>query len=491
VFFAPDKEKTMIQKPVIGILDDDHSVVESFEGQFSDEFEVLTFTVPADALERIDDTVSAILVDERMPKIRGTELLKIFKERRPDVLRILLTAYADFDCLVRSINDAEIFHFFDKRLMARKGGDEYVRGVLRRAAEINRLRRENADLLRALDRENQNLRRQKVFLTSEGAKRFSDLGGASDSFQNIVKSARKLVNSSRSVLIRGQTGTGKELLARAIHYEGNRADQVFVPLNCATFNRDMIGSELFGYTAGSFTGALARDKKGYLAIADKGTLFLDEIGDMPLEVQAHLNRFLDSGELRPVGDNKGAPQHVDVRIIAATHQDLEAAMQAGRFREDLYFRLKTFELVIPPLRNRPEDIPVLARQLAAETCEAQGKRIVRISQSAVGRLKQYRFPGNVRELKALIERAIVLADEGTEELTLEHFTEGIFPSPQSDPDTMRGDLDHMIDGVKREKILEALRSAGGHRQNAAASLGMSRRWLAKLMRDLNIGWPET
>ncbi|MEE5055433.1 sigma 54-interacting transcriptional regulator [Pseudomonas alliivorans] len=287
----------------------------------------------------------------------------------------------------------------------------------------------------------------------------------------------KVLQSAYTVLLTGETGTGKEVVARAIHSYGPRRKKAFVVQNCAAFPENLLESELFGYRKGAFTGA-DRDRRGLFDIADGGTLLLDEIGDMPLGLQAKLLRVLQEGEIRPLGSD--TVRKVDVRIIAATHRDLPALIAQGRFREDLYYRLAQFPVSLPPLRHRVEDIEPLARQFASSACISLRREPVRWSESALSFLCDYSFPGNVRQLKGFVERAVLLSEDG--HLLPEHFpvasgTEGSFHGV-----TLRERMEHF----ERDVLLECLRKNSGNRTLTARKLGLSRRTLLYRMTRLDI-----
>ena len=464
-------------KPRIAIVDDDELIVNTFATQFSDEFEILRITEPTEALDVIDDLVMVAVVDEKMHSIAGTEILSLLKERRPLITRILLTAHASLECLSKAINEAEVRHFIDKRRATAKDWDRYMRNILRDAVALCRASyREEA---------HKSLRHSVI------CNGFDKLIGGGAALSEVLATARGIAKvDTIPVLIQGETGTGKELLARAIHYEGVRRAGVFLPLNCATFERELIGSELFGHVKGAFTGAHA-DKKGCLELADSGTVFFDEIGDMPLDVQAHLNRFLDQGEFRRIGDSAVQARHSDVRVIAATHLDLGSAIRQNRFRQDLYFRLSKCVLVLPPLRQRVEDIPELATNLLSAACLKQHKPVPRLAGSVLDALTQHSFPGNIRELQGLIELALALAEDDVEQLELRHFNFRIPPVTESRAGSLDASLREMQDAFDRDKIQERLRHFGGHRGRTAESLKITPRWLNTRMQQLNIRWPET
>ncbi|MGA6175501.1 sigma-54-dependent Fis family transcriptional regulator [Delftia sp. zbq_16] len=307
----------------------------------------------------------------------------------------------------------------------------------------------------------------------------SDYGliGSSPAMRGVYQLISKVLHNPTSVLLTGETGTGKELVARAIHDCGFRRSQAFIVQNCASLPENLLESELFGYRKGAFTGA-DRDRKGLFDAADGGTLFLDEIGDMPLALQAKLLRVLQEGEVRPLGSTQ--THKVDVRIIAATHRDLRALVEEGRFREDLFYRLSHFPIELPPLRARAEDILQLARHFATEAACFLQRDPYRWSEAALDHLAGYAFPGNVRELKGLIARAVLLCEGG--ELLPEHFN--LQPNHQLEDSGMN--LRERLEQVERNLLLDCLRKNRGNQSQAARELGLPRRTLLYRMDRLNI-----
>jgi len=300
--------------------------------------------------------------------------------------------------------------------------------------------------------------------------------GDSPGMRAVYQLIGRVLHSPVSVLVTGETGTGKELVARAIHDCGSRRSKAFVAQNCASLPDHLLESELFGYRKGAFTGA-DRDRTGLLDAADGGTLFLDEIGDMPLALQAKLLRVLQEGEVRPLGSSE--THEVDVRIVAATHRDLRAQVEDGQFREDLFYRLSNFPIALPPLRERDEDILRLARHFADKACTFLQRDLCRWSDTALALLAGYAFPGNVRELKSLVERAVLLCEGG--ELLPEHFELRV------EADLERGmNLRERMERVERSLLLDCLRKNRGNQSQAARELGLPRRTLLYRMERLNI-----
>ncbi|ALI01275.1 sigma-54-dependent Fis family transcriptional regulator [Pseudomonas sp. FW306-02-F02-AA] len=301
--------------------------------------------------------------------------------------------------------------------------------------------------------------------------------GKSSAMRQTYQLISKVLHSPYTVLLRGETGTGKEVVARAIHDCGPRRSRAFIVQNCAAFPENLLESELFGYRKGAFTGA-DRDRAGLFDAANGGTLLLDEIGDMPLSLQAKLLRVLQEGEIRPLGSND--THKIDVRIIAATHRDLAVLVSEGKFREDLYYRLAQFPIELPALRQREGDILDLARHFADKACTFLQRDAVRWSDAALDHLSSYAFPGNVRELKGLVERAVLLCEGG--ELLAEHFSLRIEVAPQESSLNLRERLEQ----VERSLLLDCLRKNDGNQTLAARALGLPRRTLLYRLGRLNI-----
>jgi transcriptional regulator with PAS, ATPase and Fis domain len=286
------------------------------------------------------------------------------------------------------------------------------------------------------------------------------------------------------VLIEGETGTGKELIAAAVHYRSRRRDKLFVAQNCAALAESLLESELFGHKKGSFTGAVD-EKKGLFEIADGGTLFLDEITETPMSLQSKLLRALQEGEIRPVGAT--TPKHVNVRIVAATNRNLEEEVARGRFREDLYYRLKVFPIRLPPLRERRDDIPLIAGHFLKRYCDEIGKPVGGFSQQAMELMTAYNWPGNVRELQNEVQRLVIQCEPGafaTPELLSPRIrqVEGLIGRAG----VTKGTLKEMMDSVEKFFLIESLRDHGNNKTNSAKSLGITREGLHKKLRQFGI-----
>ncbi len=350
-------------------------------------------------------------------------------------------------------------------------------------AEIIAVAIENAQLFGAANASVRELREQVGLLRREIAhqSRFAEVVGSGPAMERVFALMESAIHSPVTVLLRGETGTGKELIARAIHYHGERRERPFVAVNCGALTETLLESELFGHRKGSFTGALA-DRKGLFEVADGGTIFLDEIGDMPQVMQVKLLRTLQSGEILPVGDS--TPRRVDVRVISATHRDLEAAVASERFRPDLYYRLSVFPIEVPPLRERREDVPALATYLLDRTMEKFHKRVAGFSAAALERLAEYAWPGNVRELQNQIEYAVALA-KPDDLISPSHFSEQLTrrARPVLPAHTRPMSLRQAREWFERRYIAEVLERSGGKKSETARVLGISRTLLHQRIRQ--------
>jgi formate hydrogenlyase transcriptional activator len=318
--------------------------------------------------------------------------------------------------------------------------------------------------------------RQRLYLEEEIRAELGEIVGESPALKTALSMVSVVAPTDSGVLILGETGTGKELAARAIHKLSNRSEKAFVKLNCAAIPLGLLESELFGHEKGAFTGAIAQ-KTGRFELADKGTLFLDEVGDIPLELQAKLLRVLQEQEFERLGSNR--THKVDVRVIAATHRDLPAMVKQGTFREDLYYRLKVFPIQVPPLRQRVEDIPRLVRHFTALYAQRMNKRIDVIPPETMEALVRYQWPGNIRELQNFIERAVILSPQSTLRAPTSELEP--FPPHKESSAPMNG-----LAEVERDHILRALEASNGVISVAAARLGMKRTSLAYRMKKLRI-----
>jgi transcriptional regulator with GAF, ATPase, and Fis domain len=345
----------------------------------------------------------------------------------------------------------------------------------------------NARLIARLEQAEQRLERENQFLKGRERARSSDnrIVGESKAIADLLAQLDKVADTRVSVLVEGETGTGKELVASALHYRSRRRDKLFVAQNCAAFPEQLLESELFGHKRGAFTGA-GEDRKGLFEVADEGTLFLDEIAEMPLALQAKLLRVLQEGEIRPLGATQA--KKVNVRIVAATNKNLENEVKAGRFREDLYYRLKVFPLKVPPLRERREDVPALAAFFLERYSKELGKAVAGFAQETLVALASHGWPGNVRELQNEVQRLVLQVDPGayvTPELlspAVRGATAALVKTTGS-----AGTLKERVDQVERVIVLEVLKEHDNNKSSAARALGITREGLHKKMKLLGIG----
>ena len=345
----------------------------------------------------------------------------------------------------------------------------------------------NAELIARLSLARAELRKENQYLRGRERARSGDIRivGESRAMAELLRQLDKVVDTRVSVLIEGETGTGKELIAASVHYRSKRKDKLFVAQNCAAFPENLLESELFGHKRGAFTGA-TDEKKGLFEIADGGTLFLDELGELPLSLQAKLLRALQEGEIRPIGATQS--KQVNVRIVAATNKNLEAEVKAGRFREDLYYRLKVFPIRVPPLRERRDDIAPLAVFFLERYAREMGKSVPGFAQETLEILSAYDFPGNVRELENEVQRLVIQADDGaflTPELLSPRVRQ--IETVLLSAGAAKGSLKEMVDQVERHILIEALREHGNNKTAAAKTLGITREGLHKKLKQLGVG----
>lgn len=460
--------------PVL-VVDDEPDILRAFELGYGDELHIVTASGGPAALAVLEkQDVAVIVADQRMPGMSGTEFLERSMELRPDAVRIILTGYTDIEALVRAVNASHVW-----RYVAKPWDSEELRLALLRAVEVFHLKRENQRLLEALRQANARLSAENAYLRTV-AEPPSEIVGQSPAVRRLHELVARVAPTRSTVLIEGETGTGKELVARAIHAASPRRQALFVAVNCAALSEGILESELFGHRKGAFTGALS-DRKGLFEVADGGTIFLDEVSETSGALQAKLLRVLQEGEVRPVGDVR--PRRVDVRVIAATNRRLADEVAAGRFRSDLYYRLCVFPIAVPPLRERREDIPILARHFLRRLAREVGKPVGDLTADALDALMQYPFPGNVRELRNEIERAILLADPGAP-IGDDLLSEALQARPGSNGDG--GLLQRRTEEFERQQLLAALERHNGVKMRVAEEMGMTYRGLMKKLRRLGL-----
>jgi len=457
-------------RPLLVVVDDEQGILEVV-GRFARRagFDVVACSGGRDAVEQMQARrADLVMVDLRMPDVGGLDVLRALREIDPQCQTVLMTGYATVDTAVEAI---------------KLGARDYLSKPL----DFGRL-----DQLLTDVREETERRRSVLSLEVDLARHLEFCGmiGRSPLMQELFGMIRRLAPHVRTALITGETGTGKELVARALHRIGPRRDRRFVTVNCSAVVETLFESELFGHMRGAFTGA-TDNKPGLFELADGGTLFLDEIGELPLGLQAKLLRVLELGEVHRVGSLD--PRRVSVHVIAATNRDLRAEVAAGRFRSDLYYRLNIVEVRLPPLRDRREDIPYLTASFVRETSERLQKPLIGLTPAAERLLTSAAWDGNVRELRNVIERACILADG---EFIAERELAVSLPPPHAavaplataaaataaaaSPDT------DLLVNVERDHIQRALVRAGGNKKAAAKMLGLSRRALYRRLERLDL-----
>ncbi|HYT73269.1 MAG TPA: sigma-54 dependent transcriptional regulator [Vicinamibacterales bacterium] len=458
------------QKPLVVVIDDEQGILDVVS-RFAQRagYEAITCSNGRDAIVQLQARkADLVLVDLRMPDVGGLDVLRAIRDIDPRCQAILMTGYASVDTAVEAI---------------KLGAMDYLSKPL----DFARLEQLLAGVRDDLER-----RRSLMSIESDVARRLEFCGmiGRGPAMQDLFGMIRRLAPHVRTALVTGSTGTGKELVARALHRLGPRRERRFVTVNCSAVVETLFESELFGHVRGAFTGA-TENKPGLFELADNGTLFLDEIGELPLTVQAKLLRVLELGEVHRVGSLE--PRKLSVHVIAATNRDLRAEVAGGRFRSDLYYRLNIVEIALPPLRDRREDIPYLTAAFVRETSDRLQKPLVGITPGAERLLAMAPWDGNVRELRNAIERACILADSDL--ITERELVVSMPHLPYAPPHAVAaaaatpaeaaasGDL---LSTVEREHIQRALLRANGNKKAAARMLGLSRRALYRRLERLDL-----
>jgi len=458
------------------IVDDERGIVVALKALFSKEgYEVETAQSGEEALEKVKAGLFHVLItDLSMKAMSGLELLRQVRELDPKCAVLMITAYGNQRIAV------EVMKAGAEDYLPKPFDNDELRLKVRKVIETQLLRRAHHQLI------------EQVRLES-GA--FESMIGRSRVMIRVFETIEKVAPTDVTVLVRGESGTGKELVARAIHFRSPRARGPFIAVNCAAFSRELVESELFGHEKGAFTGATAR-REGKFEAAEGGTLFLDEIGDMSLETQAKLLRVLQEKQFERIGGNH--PLKADVRIIAATNHDLEAMVAQGRFREDLYYRVKVVEIRLPPLHERREDIPLIVQQFVRETARRHGRPEMQLSPEAMRACVENPWKGNVRSLKAAIEQAVILAI-GPELTAADLFpvsdtvvsarVDGVCEAVGG-PDTARMSFreakEKFVGEWERAYFIAALRATGGNISRAAEQTGMYRQSFQQKLRELSI-----
>ncbi|MBI4408780.1 MAG: sigma-54-dependent Fis family transcriptional regulator [Gemmatimonadetes bacterium] len=437
-------------RPKVLVVDDERGILDTLEILLRGEaFEVTTAQSGRDALTQIGElSPDIVLTDIRMPGVSGLDLLTAVRQRDPEVPVILMTAQASLQSAVQAVNQGA-FYYLQKPF----SNDELV-ALCRRAAEARELKRENQALKREIHRRDQSRALRPV--------------GGNRAFLEVLKLAETVAPTDSTVLITGESGTGKEIVARYVHDLSERESGPFVSVNCGALPETLLESELFGHVKGSFTGAV-KDKQGLLVVARGGTFFLDEVAEMSPALQVKLLRTLQEREVVPVGATEPIP--IDVRVIAATNRDLEQEMRRGTFRSDLYYRLNVITLHLPPLRERGDDIPLLADYfLKRFAAERDGGRARRLCEGALPVLQGYDWPGNVRELENALERAAVLSESDV--IELDALPSRIVSPPSPPLVSERAAANPTLETIERAYILWVLHAEGGNKARAAEVLGI-------------------
>ena len=422
-------------------------------------YDVTTAPSAEVALPMVEEhDIAVVLTDLRMPGMGGMELVREIHALRPETHVILMTAFGSIDTAIEAIK-AGAYYFVTKPVKLPEVGALVQKALTERA-----LRLENRHLRQAV----------------EERYTFGQLLGKSAVMQRLFVLLERLAATHSTVLIQGESGTGKELVARALHYHGPRRHHPFVPVNCAAMPEGLLESELFGHTRGAFTGA-AMARRGLFLEASRGTIFLDEIGEMPPGMQAKLLRVLEQRQIRPVGSDREVD--IDVRVIAATHRHLEAAVQQGTFREDLYYRLNVMAVQIPPLREHREDIALLAETFLQRHAATNHVGAQRVTPQALRRLEQYDWPGNVRELSHVIERGVTLSASAWIDLEDLGLPEEPASARSTSPHNMgAAETTLNLENLTRHMVTVALHKTHGHKGQAAELLGVHARTLTRMLR---------
>jgi len=470
------------KKYTLLLVDDEIANLQKLQRTFVDIYSVHLARSGQEALDLLRKyPIDAVITDQKMPHMTGIEFLEASAKEYPGLVRIVLTGYTEVDDLIAAINTGKVHKYITK-----PWEPDDLRFALREALEKMELERENERLAAELQTANEKLRTENIILRQEVEKGFhtKEIIHGSPEMENILRLLRRVTGTETTVLIQGETGTGKELVARFIHRESLRKDQIFIPVNCGAIPRELVESEFFGHAKGAFTGA-SQEKKGYFEMAHRGTIFLDEIGEAPSELQVKLLRVIQEGEIMPVGYHQ--PKKIDVRIIASTNRDLRAEVEAGRFRQDLYYRVNVFSVTIPPLRERSKDIIPLAEFFLRQASLKLNRKLGGLRQETCQLLLRHSWPGNVRELQNEIERIVLLSEPGKDigpELLSDYIKQLTRSSPRAD-----GNLKLAIQDLEDAMIREALERYRYNKSRTARALGISRQSLLEKLKRIHL--PQT
>lgn len=469
-----------MHKHCVLVVDDEPANLQKLKRTLIGEYIVLEARSGEQALEllRSHKDITVIISDQRMPSMTGVAFLEKTIDINPDIVRIILTGFTEVQDLLQAINMGRVHKYITK-----PWEPETLRLAIREGLERLMLVKENERLTRELKAALEKLELENRILKTEVQRKYpsTEIIYASAAIQTILDLLHKISPSDITVLIQGETGTGKERIAHYIHYQSRRKHNVLVPINCGAIPRELVESEFFGHIKGAFTGATA-DKKGLFEMANGGTIFLDEIGEAPPELQVKLLRVLQEGEVLQVGGT--APKKIDVRVIASTNRDLRAAVERGTFRQDLYFRLNAFSVLVPPLRERGADIVPLAQAFLVRAAARQNKHVRGFAPEVLDALTAYHWPGNVRELENEVERMVILADPESvlhEDLLSDHVKGKLLSASLDNPSLKiaTGDLERLL-------IREALARNDWNRTRTAQVLGISRQSLIAKIRRYNL-----
>jgi DNA-binding NtrC family response regulator len=459
-------------------VDDDRANLDTFRRAFRFDYEVMTAESGAEGLEILkgNPEIALIVADQRMPGMKGTEFLEKAMGVNPHAQRMVLTAFTDLDALLDAIQKGHVYDY-----VVKPWEPAALKGTMDKALAIYDDRIERIKQLVAAQSENAILK-EEVNREYD----FDHIIGADGALADVIATVRKVAPTDSTVLIRGETGTGKELVAHAVHAASARSGKALVKLNCAALSPGVLESEFFGHEKGAFTGAVAA-KKGRFEVAHGGTLFLDEIGDLPEAVQVKLLRVIQEGEFERVGGNE--TKKVDVRLVTATHQPLERLVEEGRFRQDLFYRLNVIPVSVPPLRERRADIPLIVDHFLGRYCANAGKSLS-MNDEARRLLMEYDWPGNVRELKNVIERAVILGEGvlGPDDFSIDIQAINRASSNLGSIDSTEETLSVLskVHDENARALADAIRKANGNISETARILGVPRSTLVYRLKKYKV-----
>ncbi|MDA8239894.1 MAG: sigma-54 dependent transcriptional regulator [Nitrospiraceae bacterium] len=447
-----------VEAAKILVVDDERDICRALEFLLSREgYKVAIANSGQEALKKVEaDDFDLVITDLKMEGIDGMQVLERSLSMSPGLIVVIMTAFGSVESAVEAMKKGASDYIVKPFI------NEDVKMTVRRLLEHRKVLMENLVLRQQLSQQFGN----------------REFVGVSPQISQVLDILSKVIPTRSNILLLGESGTGKGLIAEIVHGNSQRKDKPFISINCSAIPENLLESELFGYRKGAFTGA-ASDKKGLITMADQGTLFLDEIGDMPMGLQAKVLKVLESGEVLPLGETK--PRFVDIRLIAATNKDLEEQIRKGLFREDLYYRLNVIEVKIPPLRERKEDVRVLARHFIDRCCRENNKKVAGISDEAMEALVNYPWPGNIRELRNVIERAVVLSGGG--EIGTAELPEKVRSHDSSRTTrTLKDRLDYYEETI----IRETLQTNDWNKEETARQLGVDLATLYRKIKKLGI-----